>query len=100
MDYKHIEEMEQLSDCYAELLTQADAMLNALDAHKTDYLTLRDYYMSEQRDADLIAEEQGLLPPDLKRGVLSEDGLFDLIGDYREIAFRMVELGTQMLRNY
>jgi hypothetical protein len=30
-------------------------------------------------------EEDVQLPPDLKRGVLSEDGIWDLLADYRDI---------------
>ena len=33
---------------------------------------------------DFADDEAGLLPPDLKRGVLSEDGVFDLLDEYRE----------------
>jgi hypothetical protein len=34
---------------------------------------------------DYAADEAGKLPPDLKRGVLSEDGIWNLLSDYREI---------------
>ena len=33
----------------------------------------------------VAADEAGNLPPDLKRGVLSEDGIWNLLSDYREI---------------
>ena len=35
--------------------------------------------------ADFAADEAGNLPPDLKRGVLSEDGIWNLLSDYRDI---------------
>ena len=34
--------------------------------------------------------------PDLKRGVLSEDGIWNLLSDYREIQKNFVKLGTKM----
>lgn len=37
------------------------------------------YYESPQWLADYEADEQGLLPPDLKRGVLSQDGVYNLL---------------------
>ena len=40
---------------------------------------LDDYYTSGQWRADYEADEQGLLPDDLKRGVLSQDALYDLL---------------------
>ena len=37
------------------------------------------YYQSPLWLSDYEADEQGLLPPDLKRGVLSQDGIYDLL---------------------
>jgi hypothetical protein len=34
-------------------------------------------------------DQQGRLPKDLKRGVLSEDGIWNLLEDYRELNKRM-----------
>ncbi len=50
----------------AERLPQ---LLNALES----------YYTSAAWKQDLAADEAGLLPQKLKRGVLSEDGIFDLL---------------------
>mgnify|MGYP003292688889 CR=1 FL=1 len=44
------------------------------------------YYDSPQWLADYEADEQGLLPPDLKRGVLSQDGVYDLLSDIRQLS--------------
>ena len=44
---------------------------------------LDDYYTSGQWRADYEADEQGLLPDDLKRGVLSQDALYDLLMDFK-----------------
>ncbi|MBP3747571.1 MAG: DUF4298 domain-containing protein [Ruminococcus sp.] len=41
--------------------------------------SLSDYYGSAAWKRDFAADEAGLLPQDLKRGVLSEDGVYDLI---------------------
>ena len=40
---------------------------------------LVDYYESGQWRKDYEADERGELPRDLKRGVLSQDGLWDLL---------------------
>lgn len=40
---------------------------------------LSDYYGSPAWKRDLAADEAGLLPKELKRGVLSEDGIYDLL---------------------
>lgn len=38
---------------------------------------------------DFEADEAGLLPADLKRGVLSEDAVYDLIVGHRELMTRL-----------
>ena len=44
---------------------------------------LRDYYTGGQWLEDYEAEERGELPADLKRGVLSQDGLWDLMEELK-----------------
>ena len=44
-----------------------------------DIDTLNSYYMDGQWRNDFEADESGKLPKNLKRGVLSEDALFDLL---------------------
>ena len=42
---------------------------------------LREYYENDQWLRDYEADERGELPGDLKRGVLSQDGLWDLLNE-------------------
>jgi hypothetical protein len=62
-----------------------DGSADSLKAIKEDVAELSKYYGSELWKLDFAADEAGNLPPDLKRGVLSEDGLWNLLSDYREI---------------
>ena len=41
-----------------------------------------------------------LLPKDLKCGILSEDTVYDLIGYNYNMAIRMLELGTNMVKGF
>ena len=45
---------------------------------------LNTYYTSGQWREDYEADERGELPPDLKRGVLSQDALYDLLDHLKE----------------
>ena len=56
-----------------------DASLKALLDH------LQQYYESGQWLQDYALDEQGLLPQNLKRGVLAQDTLFDFFDRVREI---------------
>ena len=43
------------------------------------------YYGSDVWKRDLADDEAGLLPRDLRRGVLSEDGVFNVLEEYGEL---------------
>ena len=67
------------------LATIKDGSADSLKAIKEDVAELSKYYGSELWKLDFAADEAGNLPPDLKRGVLSEDGIWNLLSDYRDI---------------
>ena len=46
--------------------------------------------------SDFEADEAGLLPPDLKRGVLSEDGIYNLLEEYKRVEEEMEEIMGKM----
>jgi len=52
---------------------------------------LIEYYENGQWLADYEADEAGLLPRDLKRGVLSEDGVYNLLFELSEATEETVE---------
>ena len=62
-----------------------DGAADSLKAIKEDVAELSKYYGSELWKQDFATDEAGKLPPNLKRGVLSEDGIWNLLSDYREI---------------
>ena len=53
---------------------------------------LSDYYGSSRWMKDFEADEAGKLPRDLKRGVLSEDAVWDLLSENRELCERLAAL--------
>ena len=56
-----------------------------LDAEMRIKVQMLGAYMdSGQWLQDYHLDELGLLPPEMKRGVLSEDGLYNLLADVRE----------------
>ncbi len=97
-DYTHISKMENSMVQQEQILTDLNQVLDRLEAHRTNYQNLIGYYYSEQRSQDLADDSNHLIPDSLCRGVLSEDGIFDLIGDDRDTAIRMLEIAVQMLK--
>lgn len=70
-----------------EMEAAMERILNTMASHKPftdsiqeDLKNLEHYYETEWMK-DYESDEKGELPSDLKRGVLSEDGLYDLLYD-------------------
>ena len=67
----------------ATLLIRTDKNSNRL---KYLISELEAYYESVKWRKDFESDEAGLLPKNLKRGVLSEDGINDLLDEYKEVS--------------
>lgn len=57
------------------------------------------YYGSEAYHHDLAMDEGGQLPSGLKRGVLSQDAVYDLLMDLRELADEMHAVADAIIRD-
>ncbi len=96
--YAHITEMENIMVQQNGKLKEMNQLLDALDAQREAYRKLMAYYYSEQRTQDIQDDENHLIPESLHRGVLTEDEIYDLIGDYHDTAIRMMETALQMMK--
>ena len=66
-----------------------DSALEKYEAAQEAIAALSEYYGSDLWKQDFAADEAGLLPEGLKRGVLSEDGIWDLLTDCKELDRRL-----------
>lgn len=77
--------MEQNFDIVSMVLKHNPKSINnSLNRNMID--ELKEYYDSGQWLKDYEADEQGKIPRDLKRGVLSQDGLYNLLCEIGEIS--------------
>ena len=74
-----IEKMEQYMDEVSEVLKNCPEFIRENEMIRLKITTLEDYQKSGQWLLDYEADERGELPADLKRGVLSEDILYNLL---------------------
>ena len=81
--------MEQLFDFVSESIMELPTTLDKYDKIQEAIATLSDYYSSNEWKQDYADDEAGLLPKDFKRGVLSEDGIWNLLSDWRELEERL-----------
>ena len=80
---ERITNIESLFDKSEEVVKRLEAALEDFAEIEHDIAKLEAYYNSQQWRKDFEADEVGKLPKDLKRGVLSEDGIYDLLSDYQ-----------------
>lgn len=86
---ERIKKMESYLDESAAALEELAGALGRYEDIQNKYYKLEDYYGSKRWMDDFEADEAGKLPDDLKRGVLSEDAVYDLITDHRALMARM-----------
>lgn len=76
---ERIRKMEEIMDRVQNAVKQCqDALQNFADL-EDEIDELNTYYMDCAWREDYEADEKGKIPKDLKRGVLSQDTLFDLL---------------------
>jgi len=80
-----IEYMEQVLNRAEESLKLLDKAMESYENIRKQLQELIEYYESPQWMEDFQADEQGLLPQDLKRGVLSEDAVYNLLTERLQI---------------
>jgi len=81
--------MEQILNEAADAVKVMEAALDQYEAVQERMGELIRYYESPQWMADFEADNAGLIPKDLKRGVLSEDGVYNLLEELQELRERL-----------
>ena len=92
---ERIGRMEAILNRGTEALSALEAALEAYEAVSPQLAEFEDYYESPQWMLDFSADEAGQLPPDLKRGVLSQDGIYNLLERREELLRDLRRLGEE-----
>ena len=81
---ERIRYMDDWFDLAKEAMEESVMRLDQYEKVQEAIAILSEYYGSDEWKQDYADDEAGLLPKDLKRGVLSEDGIWNLLADWRE----------------
>lgn len=100
---EHKDQIERIQH-YEALLDRVDrangVLARALEAfEKTEALCaeLDEYLASDAWKQDYDDDEAGRLPAELKRGVLSEDGIFYALEEHRQLLGEMLQIVAKSL---
>lgn len=90
-----IRKMERCLVSASAAVKRLEAALDRYESVQQAIATLDEYYGSDLWRQDLADDEAGLLPENLKRGVLSQDAIWNLLADVHTLTTRLRTLTTQ-----
>ena len=93
--FERIAYMEQILDKAIEAVSSLSEALEKYSAVQDKLQELSSYYSSEQWRQDFDDDSAGKLPSNLKRGVLSEDAVYNLLTDITRLKDQMKKLTIQ-----
>ena len=82
---ERIQEMEEILDRASKIMTDLESNIAEFESLQSEIKELEKYYTGNKWKSDFKLDEDGKLPQDLKRGVLSEDGICDQLERYKEL---------------
>lgn len=87
-----IKTMEQHLDRVSQAVMKLSSALDDYAEAQEALRELESYYSSDEWKQDFADDEAGLLPKNLKRGVLSEDAIWNVLEDSHNLNTRMEEV--------
>ena len=94
IDLQRIKDYEYKFSKVSRVMAALDMALDEYADIKSYIGDLKEYLESGQWKADFEADERGEIPADIERGVLSEDGLYDLLESVDKIRERASGMGA------
>ena len=98
---KRISEMEEILNEARRRVHALEEALEGFEEYQDKIRELDRYYTGKDWKSDFALDEKGELPNDLKRGVLSEDAVYDLLEQNQDLLNRLNgEEGTGQVKVY
>lgn len=91
---ENITKMENILNRTDELISEMQKLLEKWEQNQQDFNELMNYYIGEERWKDLEDDRLKIIPQDLPRGVLSEDAVFNIYGNRKDLLIKMIKLGV------
>ena len=82
---QHVYQMELILERARGMLDLLDEKIAEFKEFQPEIQKLEEYYASPQWKKDFAMDEAGVFPAELKRGVLSEDGIYNILERNKEM---------------
>ena len=93
-----IKEMENALNNSIKAIKEFEKALEKFVKAQDEINKVSTYYGSETWFSDVEENDSGIIPQNVKVGILSEDIAYDMLMENRELAIRMIEEGTKMAK--
>ena len=93
-----IKEMEHTLNDSIKAIKEFEKALEKFVKAQDDINRVSTYYGSETWFSDVEEYDSGIIPQNVKVGILSEDIAYDMLMENRELAIRMLEEGTKIVK--
>ena len=94
-----VEKMEEILAEHRAVLESTEKALKEYEEHQKSFNELMDYYSSQDWFDDVEASNAGKIPFKVSQEVLSEDSVYDMYGENRNLALDFLKVATKVLSN-
>ena len=98
MDYNHIVNLTKIYEDHTVLVEDLNKELEKLRSHLKELKKLEEYYYSDDFKKDYDASNRGEIPSDINQGILTEDAIYDLLGDNYFLAKEMLDIANEIIQ--
>lgn len=98
MDYQYLNELNEIYDKHSKLIEDLKKALYAFNDNQDSYRRLVNYYYSEDFTKDMDASNRGEIATDINQAILTEDAIYDLMGDNYYTGLALLEVANDLLQ--
>ena len=99
MNYDNIVELTKIYEDHKKLTDKLADVLKDFRDHQKELEKLEKYYYSEDFMRDYDASNKGEIPSEINQGILTEDAIYDLLGDNYYMAREMLDLANYIIQD-
>jgi hypothetical protein len=99
MNYEHIKEYTKIYEDHQKLLEDLSKSLKEFKDHQKDFEKLEEYYYSDDFLKDHDASDRGEISDNINQGILTEDAIYDLLGDNYYMARELLDLANYIIQD-
>lgn len=99
MDYDHLKNYNLAYKNHKDIIDRLNKLLDEFEVERKDFEKLIDYYYSDEFRKDFDDSNNYKIDKDIDQTILTEDAIYDLMGDDYNLSLRLLDLANKMIQN-